>query len=250
MASLRNQLLGARVANVYDLDAKTYLIKCAKGGDKTMVLLESGIRFHSTAYIRDKSNMPSGFSLKLRKHIRTKRVEEVRQVGDDRVVAFTFGAGDEAMHLVLELFAGGNIILLNHEHVILVLLRTHQDDVTGARTAVREVYPLNKAPDPRSITAAALLSALERAAASNAKSTLKDALSKELDYGPALIEHALLLADLDSKRKVSEVELSLLDSNTEVHKLLAALEAGMRPSATSVCGLQLLVYAALNKQQH
>ena len=122
--------------------------------------------------------------------------------------------------------------------------------VTGARTAVREVYPLNKAPDPRSISAAALLSALERAAASNAKGTLKDALSKELDYGPALIEHALLLADLDSKRKVSEVELSLLDSNTEVHKLLAALEAGMRPEATSVRGLQLLVYAALNRQQH
>ena len=222
VASLRNQLLGARVANVYDLDAKTYLIKCAKAGDKTMVLLESGIRFHSTEFIRDKSNMPSGFSLKLRKHIRTKRVEEVRQVGDDRVVVFTFGVGDEAVHLVLELFAGGNIILLNHEHTILVLLRTHTDDATGARTAVREQYPLNQAPEPRRITAEALVASIERAAA-NPKTSLKDALSKELDYGPALVEHALLLAEVDAKRKAAEMELSA--DSADVQGLLKAFES-------------------------
>lgn len=34
---------------------------------------------------RDKSNTPSGFTLKLRKHIRTRRLEDVRQLGYDRV---------------------------------------------------------------------------------------------------------------------------------------------------------------------
>lgn len=33
----------------------------------------------------DKSNTPSGFTLKLRKHIRTRRLEDVRQLGYDRV---------------------------------------------------------------------------------------------------------------------------------------------------------------------
>ena len=67
-----------------------------------------GIRFHTTEFMRDKSNMPSGFTLKLRKHIRMKRIEEVsglrsmlasllrplqvKQLGVDRVVIFTFGA--------------------------------------------------------------------------------------------------------------------------------------------------------------
>lgn len=36
-------------------------------------------------YYRDKSNTPSGFTLKLRKHIRTRRLEDVRQLGYDRV---------------------------------------------------------------------------------------------------------------------------------------------------------------------
>jgi hypothetical protein len=35
--------------------------------------------------IRDKSTTPSGFTLKLRKHIRTRRLEDVRQLGIDRV---------------------------------------------------------------------------------------------------------------------------------------------------------------------
>lgn len=37
------------------------------------------------AFHRDKSNTPSGFTLKLRKHIRTRRLEDVRQLGYDRV---------------------------------------------------------------------------------------------------------------------------------------------------------------------
>lgn len=35
--------------------------------------------------VRDKSTTPSGFTLKLRKHIRSKRLEDVRQLGYDRV---------------------------------------------------------------------------------------------------------------------------------------------------------------------
>lgn len=34
---------------------------------------------------RDKSNTPSGFTLKLRRHIRSRRLEDVRQLGYDRV---------------------------------------------------------------------------------------------------------------------------------------------------------------------
>jgi predicted ribosome quality control (RQC) complex YloA/Tae2 family protein len=53
--------------------------------EKVLLLMESGVRLHTTAYVRDKSNTPSGFTLKLRKHIRTRRLEDVRQLGYDRV---------------------------------------------------------------------------------------------------------------------------------------------------------------------
>jgi predicted ribosome quality control (RQC) complex YloA/Tae2 family protein len=46
-----------------------------------VLLLESGIRFHTTRFERDKADMPSGFSMKLRKHVRAKRLEDISQVG-------------------------------------------------------------------------------------------------------------------------------------------------------------------------
>uniref|UniRef100_A0A0C3U817 NFACT RNA-binding domain-containing protein n=2 Tax=Geminigeraceae TaxID=589343 RepID=A0A0C3U817_GUITC len=224
-------MLGARLANIYDLDAKTYLLKTNKvrhalaggawllspwmterfplqSGEKCLVLLESGIRFHTTEFMRDKSNMPSGFTLKLRKHIRMKRIEEVKQLGVDRVVIFTFGAADEAFHLILELFAGGNIILVDHQYTILALLRTYTDEATNTKVAVKETYQLDSNQNEnRKISVDLLMEAFGKGA-KNEKATMRDVLIKELDYGPALVEHALLGTSLDGKMKVSEMEIT------------------------------------------
>jgi predicted ribosome quality control (RQC) complex YloA/Tae2 family protein len=40
----------------------------------------------------DKKEIPSGFTMKFRKFLRSKRLESVRQVGVERVVVFTFGS--------------------------------------------------------------------------------------------------------------------------------------------------------------
>lgn len=53
----------------------------------------------------DKPDAPSNFTLKLRKHLRTRRLEDVRQLGVDRVVDFVFGLGENAHHLILEMYA-------------------------------------------------------------------------------------------------------------------------------------------------
>jgi hypothetical protein len=106
------------------------------------ILLESGIRFHMSKYDREKNQMPSGFAMKLRKHIRDKKLDDIRQMNSDRVVDFTFGSGDKAFHVILELYASGNIILTDHEYRIMNLLRTHKYD-ESVKVAVREVYPIS-----------------------------------------------------------------------------------------------------------
>ena len=135
--------MGQRVANVYDLSEKCYLLKFAIPGKsaKITLLLESGIRFHTTKYSRDLPELPSAFAMKLRKFIRTKRLEDVRQIGIDRVVDFKFGSGDAVNHLILELYANGNIVLTDGNYEVIALLRSHQfeDDVT---LKVGEVYPI------------------------------------------------------------------------------------------------------------
>lgn len=44
------RLIGMRAANIYDIDKKTYLIKLAKPPNHAMLLIESGIRVHTTEY--------------------------------------------------------------------------------------------------------------------------------------------------------------------------------------------------------
>ena len=86
-----NQLgVGYRVANLYDIDLKTYLFKLQKKDcPKLTLIMESGVRFHTTKYVREKSPAPSPFSMKLRKYIRTRILYSCQQLGSDRVVDFS-----------------------------------------------------------------------------------------------------------------------------------------------------------------
>lgn len=70
---------GHRLANVYNLSSKQFLFKFNVPGEgkKLFLLMESGARAHTTEYEREKDKLPSNFCLKLRKHVRTKRLEKV-----------------------------------------------------------------------------------------------------------------------------------------------------------------------------
>ena len=108
--------------------------------NRAMLLVESGVRFHATTYAASSTaaaassagdgggrSMPSPFAAKLRKHLRNLRLENATQLGHlDRVVDFRFGSGGAAHHLLLELYAQGNLILCDAEYRILALLRTHE----------------------------------------------------------------------------------------------------------------------------
>lgn len=130
----------------------------------SMLLMESGVRFHTTNYytVSDNATLPSPFAMKLRKHLRNLRLENVTQLGNmDRVVDFRFGLGDRSHHVILELYGIGNIILTDSRYVILALLRVHEytvkdgvdemsghvdDDVKGdVKVRVGNVYPVTYA---------------------------------------------------------------------------------------------------------
>lgn len=141
--SIRPEAVGCKLTNIYDINSKVYILKLARKGFKCFLLLESGLRFHLTDYQRDKSSIPSNYTMKLRKHIRTKRLTGINQLGADRSVDFTFGYGETAFHLILELYVSGNLLLTDHEYKILALLRTHSDQ--QSKVAMRQTYPLSSA---------------------------------------------------------------------------------------------------------
>jgi predicted ribosome quality control (RQC) complex YloA/Tae2 family protein len=88
---------------------------------KHLVILDSGFRIHLTTFARETSPSPSSFVSKLRKHLKTRRLTGIRQIGDDRVLELSFSDGN--YRLYLEFFAGGNVILTDREGLILAVLR-------------------------------------------------------------------------------------------------------------------------------
>jgi predicted ribosome quality control (RQC) complex YloA/Tae2 family protein len=51
--------------------------------------------------------------MKMRKHLRSRRLENVTQVGADRIVDMQFGSGEAAYHLIVELYDRVIITLLS-----------------------------------------------------------------------------------------------------------------------------------------
>ncbi|XP_027351975.1 nuclear export mediator factor NEMF isoform X2 [Abrus precatorius] len=233
------RLIGMRCSNVYDLSPKTYVFKLMNSSgvsesgesEKVLLLIESGVRLHTTLYMRDKSNTPSGFTLKLRKHIRTRRLEDVRQLGYDRIILFQFGLGENANYVILELYAQGNILLTDSNFTVMTLLRSHRDDDKGLAIMSRHRYPTESCRVFERTTIeklhAALMSSKEddndeavkvngdgtntsnvtkekqgTRKGGKSSATLKIVLGEALGYGPALSEHIILDAGLIPNTKV------------------------------------------------
>lgn len=183
------KLVGMRVNQVYDVDNKTYLIRLNRYEEKVVLLMESGVRIHTTEFEWPKNPSPSGFSMKMRKHLKNKRLEKLSQLGIDRIIDLQFGINEAAYHIILELYDRGNIVLTDYEYIILNILRPRTTGSEDVRFVVREKYPVEKG-----------LSVVEHfnkdkihAALNAAKDgeSLKKILMPLVAFGPALLDHVL-----------------------------------------------------------
>jgi predicted ribosome quality control (RQC) complex YloA/Tae2 family protein len=246
VACLRARLVGTWLTNVYDRDKTSFVFKFTRSGgatesgegEKINVVIESGTRFHRTSHARasasgggggkaSSTDQPSKFNAKLRMHLRGKRLNAIDQIGSDRAVDFTFSSGDTEHHLIVELYAQGNVLLLDKDDVVLTLLRTHRDDDKGVKILGNHRYPRERFRTHKRVTLHDLEGALvgrargedtlagaaadsnsnsnsnstatdaaAAAAPPRAPATLREALCKGLGQNPPLVDRAAKLAGL------------------------------------------------------
>lgn len=125
-------LSGMYVENIYDIDKKTIVLKLKYKTVRKYLLIESGIRMHTLEkFDAADSGAPKSFCVKIRKHVRDRRIFSIKQINHDRVVDIQFGPDDtEPYHMILEFYASGNIILTDKKYLILDLVHYHYyDDV-------------------------------------------------------------------------------------------------------------------------
>ncbi|KAJ2123126.1 hypothetical protein IW147_002819 [Coemansia sp. RSA 720] len=222
VTAFQQRLVGLRLQGIYDVNAKTFLLKFTKPDCKELVIVESGIRIHTTDYTRDKSITPSSFCMKLRKHLKARRLTGVRQLGMDRVIDFEFAvaAGAHAegtYHIMCEFYASGNVILTDYQYNILALLRVvHIEDEKAFAVGMK--YELSGSRSIEPVDRVQLVEYLKKAAP---KDTLKRMLATFGTYGPALSEHVILKAGLAPSLKVA----TALDIDPQSPQISALVEA-------------------------
>ncbi|OXU30326.1 hypothetical protein TSAR_014923 [Trichomalopsis sarcophagae] len=211
------KLVGMRVNQIYDIDHRTYLIRFQRSEEKSILLIESGNRIHTTEFEWPKNVAPSGFSMKMRKHLKNKRLESLTQIGVDRVVDLQFGSNEAAYHIVLELYDRGNIVLTDCEMTILNILRPHTEG-DKIRLAVKERYPAFRAHTKVIPTREELQDIIKNAKQGE---SLKKILNPHLEVGAAVIDHVLLEVGFQLGCKIGKE----FDVAKDVDKLYSALES-------------------------
>ncbi|KAE9413439.1 hypothetical protein Angca_003740, partial [Angiostrongylus cantonensis] len=221
---------GARIINVYDINHKTYIMKLSSAKEKFLLLFESGIRIHRAYHDYQKSSFPSNFSVKLRKHLNNRRIFKVSQLGMDRIVDMQVDEGERCFHVIVELYDRGNIVLTDSSYTILNILRPRSEKDTDVRLVVKERYPL---PTPRMLPPTPSVEEMTLILTEcNQNLPLKRAIISPGTYSGSLIEHVLILEQLDPDLEVNVVENkdSIASRVVDALKNAAAITESIRSS--------------------
>lgn len=194
---LNEALADSRVNNVYQLDAKTLLLKLHKTDVPPLrLVMEAGRRLHLTSYTLEKPLTPPAFCMALRKYLRGAWLVGVEQYEFERVVTFHFRTKAGVMRLVLELFGEGNVVLtgVNGEILQALLFKRMRDRNILRGEAFQ--FPPSSGKNPFKLTRDELEDALQ----AFGDVEVVRAAARFLGVGGVYAEEILLRADVDKTK--------------------------------------------------
>ncbi len=120
MARELDALRGAYVKKAYMPHYEQIVLRVnPKEADQRDIVFVRGARIYTSQRDRPMPMTPPPFAMVLRKHLRNARLTGVKQVGFDRVLAFSFDTKNGERTLYVEVFRDGNIILVDQDGVII-----------------------------------------------------------------------------------------------------------------------------------
>ncbi|KAJ5591529.1 uncharacterized protein N7459_001898 [Penicillium hispanicum] len=239
---LAGELVNLRVSNIYDLSSRIFLFKLAKPDHRRQLIVDSGFRTHVTQYSRTAATAPSSFVTRLRKFLKSRRITGVSQIGTDRIIDISFSDG--AYHLFLEFFAGGNIIVTDHDYTIIALFRQvnagegqEEEIKLGLKYNITNKQNYSGVPDitperiKETLEKARALFAQEGNAPKKSKKKASDVLRKALsqgfpEYPPLLLDHSFAVKGLDAATPLDQA----LGDESIMQKVKEVLEEARRVS--------------------
>ncbi len=211
-------ITGSRVRKIYYLGEDSFRITFYNES-KTLHLFIKLLKTINETNYSESAEEPNGFVMGLRKRLENRIVNSIEQKGSDRILQISIGK--EHMLLIIEMFAKGNIILLDEFGKIELVYKSLEFSDRIIKTKNDYKYPrgdsISLYESPNKIN-----EILEKAGTDK----IITLLSRSINIGPLYIEDILNRAKVDPKsKKISESdkikissELLLLIKRLEIEK--------------------------------
>jgi predicted ribosome quality control (RQC) complex YloA/Tae2 family protein len=126
---LQLALISARIDNVYQLQNGSFLVRFRGREGYSNLIVDLPRRLNLTSYKFTVPERPTPQAAQLRRLLNARKVEGVCQVDFDRILKLDLGGGEDALHLYIELFGDGNVIVADAKGTIkYALLRKEMRD--------------------------------------------------------------------------------------------------------------------------
>ena len=168
------------------------------------LVIVRGSRVYTSNRDRPMPQTPPPFAMILRKYLKNARLTAVRQLGFDRVLALDFDTKFGAMHLYVEVFREGNIILVDGDGVIIQPL-THAKYSGRILKKGVQYSPPPPASDPHDLDEVSLSEIF-----ANSERDLVATLGGKANLGGTHANAVCALAGIEPNSPTNEVEVKLV----------------------------------------
>ena len=217
---LGEMLNDARVQKAYQPTKDTVLIRFhVPGKGRVDVVFQAGLRVHTTQYPPQNPKVPPNFPMLLRKYIKGGSVIGVSQHNFDRIMRIDIQK-EHKFSLVIELFAKGNIILLDEDDQIILPLKRKLWQDRRITSKEEYKYPPERGMNPLTIKKIELKELFQN----SDRDIIRTLASNGL--GGLYAEEIALRSGVDKKKNASEV------TDNEIDAIHRAIDTVFKPLKT------------------
>ncbi|HWQ48945.1 MAG TPA: ribosome rescue protein RqcH [Methanosarcina sp.] len=192
-------IIDAKIGKIYqptNEEIRINLYVFHQGRDN--LVIEAGKRIHLSKYLRASPTLPQSFPMLLRKHLIGGRITSVDQHDFDRIVKIGIERGGVRSTLIVELFAPGNVLIVDSENRI--ILPMNPVTMKDRRLRSGEIYELPEAQiSPLKVKVLDLMEAFSRSTADVVRT-----VATRFNLGGVLAEEVCARAGIDKSKPSKE----------------------------------------------
>jgi len=192
-------IIDAKIGKIYqpaNEEIRINLYVFHQGRDN--LVIEAGKRIHLSKYLRASPKLPQAFPMLLRKYLMGGRIVSVEQHDFDRIVKIGIERGGILNTLIVELFAPGNVLIVDSENRI--ILPMNPVTLKDRRLRSGEIYELPEAQlSPIKAKVSDLMETF-----SSSKADVVRTIATRFNLGGVLAEEICARAEIDKSKPSKE----------------------------------------------